>query len=358
MDKNSKDSRRVYFDYYKVKRSIEFMDQCDTRKSWQDIQGRIKRRQNRRVMLAAATVAAVFALLLCATYYILPSDIFSRKGSPVIASSYPEMGYKKAILTLSDGEVIDLARQSGKIEREDDGTEIHNENQQLVYKPAYVDGDVSRRNVLTVPRGGEYQLVLSDGTKVWINAESSLSYPEVFGKTREVVLTGEAYFEVQKDSDRPFIVRVGEQAVEVLGTHFNISAYPESSFYTTLLEGKVKVDNRKQAVVLAPNEQAVIVPGQENIVVREVDAAAYASWIHGCYRFSDTGLGDILAQLSRWYNVEFRFADESLKYKRFAGIVYRDEELGFAINVIERVSNVRFTRDSNIIYVGDPRQRK
>ena len=159
-------------------------------------------------------------------------------------------------------------------------------------------------------------------------------------------MTGEAYFEVAKDNKRPFIVSVSDNKIEVLGTKFNVSAYPENKIYTTLAEGKVKIYNQEASVTLLPNQQAAM-HETGDIEVENVDASLFTSWSQGMYEFRKTELGDIAAQLSRWYNVDIRFNNEKLKHKRFAGVIFRNNELSFAIKVIEKVSNVKFIRENN-----------
>lgn len=138
---------------------------------------------------------------------------------------------------------------------------------------------------------------------------------------------------------------------------FNISAYPDYKVYTTLAEGRIKVSTTKVSVVLNPDQQAVIEPNNDDIVTRDVPAYLFTSWAKGNYEFRNTSLSEIVAQLSRWYNVDIYFKNESLKDKRFAGIIFRDEELNFAIEVIERVSNVHFTREEETIYIEDSREK-
>lgn len=355
MEENNKDIRKMYYEYYRALRTVEFMEGYDGWKSWQELREKIRRRRVRGITRVTSIAAAVLVFAVSVAY-IHVTIIFRKPEIPVVmASSFPEMKSKKAILIFEDGESIDLTRLKGRIDDGDSKTEISNVDQQLTYKPAEMAEENVKYHTLEVPRGGEYQLVLSDGTKVWINSESSLHYPEVFGGTREITLNGEAYFEVAKDNSRPFIVHVGDNSIEVLGTHFNISAYEKDRIFTTLAEGKVKVAHGDQFVVLRPNEQAIIEPGVPTIEVKEVKVALYISWIKGSYEFRDTELGDIAAQLSRWYDVDFRFTDESLKDKRFAGIIHRDEELGFMLEIIERVAGVRFTRDKDVIYIDYPK---
>ena len=179
-------------------------------------------------------------------------------------------------------------------------------------------------------------------------------YPTSFVKEkREVFLEGEAFFEVAKDVRHPFIVHTDRHVVEVLGTSFNISAYPDYKVYTTLAEGRIKVSTSKISVILNPDQQAIIEPDDEDIVTRDVPAYLFTSWAKGNYEFRNTSLEEIVAQLSRWYNVDICFRNESLKHKRFAGIIFRDEELNFAIEVIEKVSDVHFIREGGVIYIED-----
>ena len=353
MERNQEEIRKTYFKYYRTKRSLEFMNQCDSWEAWRNVQEKLRARRRKKSLIWSMSSAAAVILVVVHIGYIHTTRYLEKKELMMMMTSYsfPETRSKAALLVFDDGMTVDLSKRNGKIKEEGENLKIANEDHQLVYISGENVKEESKYNTLYVPRGGEYRLVLADGTKVWLNAESSLRYPEVFGDKREVVLTGEAYFEVAKDSLHPFIVNTEKQSVEVLGTHFNISAYPEDIVYTTLAEGRVKVNSGSVFVVLDPNEQAVIITGQENIEVRKVDASLFTSWIKGKYEFKNTELESIAAQLSRWYNVDIRFADETLKHRRFAGIVYRDEELGFAIEVIERVANVRFIRENDLIYI-------
>lgn len=356
MAKNNKEIRDIYFEYYRTKRSREFVDQYDSWKSWQELKGRIERKRN-RLVVRKISIAATVAVLIAFTAYLHVVYVHEEREPITVAVSYsfPEMKSNKAILLFEDGTRVDLTKQSGRIDVDESMAEISNVDRQLVYKSTEVAVTELKYNTLSVPRGGEYRLVLADGTKVWMNAESSLRYPESFGDKREVTLSGEAYFEVAKDTARPFIVLVGDNSIEVLGTHFNVSSYEKDRIYTTLAEGKVKVCHNGQSVILHPNQQAIIRPEVSEIGVREVDASLYTSWIKGRFEFRNTELGDIAAQLSRWYDVEIRFTDESLRHKRFAGVVYKDEELGFSIDIIERVANVLFVRKDNVIYIDHPK---
>lgn len=347
-----KKAAKVWFEHHRIRRCLDFIEQYDAAQAWKRLQRKKNRRQIRRVAYTSVAVAASFLLIFAMAYTSLSYN-FSQKETALSAAtdSFPEVGSRKATLTLDDGKEIDLGTKEGNIESTEGTIAISKPNEALVYQDVKKETvKTLKYNTLTVPRGGEYLLVLADGTKVWLNAESSLRYPVSFLDKREVSLIGEAYFEVAKDHKRPFIVNIAGNKVEVLGTKFNVSAYPENKIYTTLAEGKVKIYNQEASVTLLPDQQAVMLE-TGNIEVENVDANLFTSWSQGMYEFRKTELGDIAAQLSRWYNVDICFNDEKLKHKRFAGVIFRNNELSFAIEVIEKVSNVSFIRENNKIYI-------
>ena len=224
-------------------------------------------------------------------------------------------------------------------------------DESIIYQKSEEKGtEEIKYNTLSVPRGGEFHLILSDGTKVWLNSESTLRYPIHFSTIREVSLTGEGYFEVAKDK-APFIVTIRDnKKVEVLGTKFNISAYTDNPIYTTLVEGKVKVSQEKSFFILSPNQQAMFLDN-DSFNIMEVDAELYTSWTNGLYKFHSTRLSDIINQLSRWYDVDIQFKDKQLMDRRFTGAISRNNELGYAIYLIEKISNVKFITENDTIYI-------
>ena len=200
-----------------------------------------------------------------------------------------------------------------------------------------------RYNVLDVPVAADYRLHLSDGSVVYLNADSRLRYPETFtGGERKVYLEGEAYFEVAKDASRPFKVVARGVEVNVLGTHFNVNAYPEhTDVVTTLAEGKVQVAGGASQAVLVPGEQAIASP--EGMEVRKVDVQAYTSWKDGVFVFRSMPLEEIMEQVYRWYGVEAVFFNESVRTETFTGIINRSMSAEEFFRVIEKVVDVRFT---------------
>ena len=198
-------------------------------------------------------------------------------------------------------------------------------------------------NQLIVPRGGEYRITLSDGTRVWLNAASVLTFPPVFaGNERKVRLVGEAFFEVTPDTARPFIVATARMDIKVLGTSFNVSVYEdEETVHTTLVKGSVEVQPvQQEAIMLKPGEQACLAGNR--MTAKAVNTSQFTSWIDGKFMFCNTALEEISKQISRWYDVDIFFSSEQVKTICFTGAILRFEPLEELIRMIENTSNVRF----------------
>lgn len=354
MDRDRENSR---LDEEQLRRFLDsqeekFAKHYNKERSWANLVRRIRVRRLRRIGVYSAVASVALVVLL---FTVGPQ--LSKVWAPQIAEvaterSFPEVGGRKAVLTLDDGSEIDLAVQSERIWSKDSSVVISNTPEKsITYESQSKAKAALQFNTLTVERGGEYQLYLPDGTFVMLNSESSLRYPIAFGDKREVFLTGEAYFEVEADPKHPFIVTTGEHRAEALGTVFNVSAYSKSKIETTLAEGAMKVSAFDSSVVLKPNQQSTVGRAAEKIEVKSVDAKQFTSWTQGLYEFQRTSLEDIVSQLERWYDVEFEFKDSDLRSKTFGGVIFRNEELSFAIEVIERVSDVRFSREDDVIYI-------
>lgn len=274
-------------------------------------------------------------------------------GEQVVSLGEVYPGKSGATLFLSDGTERDLTTYSESIQ-EQGGKEIRVDSARLDYEVQKVDkGEKQIYNKLLVGKGFEYMLVLNDGTKVWMNSDSELEYPVAFGGgSRRVKLVGEAYFEVAKDSTRPFIVEVTQGfEVQVLGTRFNVKAYHADSHYeTTLVEGKVQVKSSTgEAVVLKPSEQASI--GQDGeFRVREVNPSYYTAWHEGWFYF-DESLGEALRVIGRWYDVDFNFTDISLREIKVTGKVKRFETLDVILGMLNQITRVQFERNGKMINV-------
>lgn len=284
------------------------------------------------------TAAAV--VLICSVLYFSrqPKDQLVKHTVKHAAGDFAPGG-NQAVLTLANGSTVildnkgngDLARQGGTIvSKKADGL--------LSYQSAK-DGSVTgvSYNTVTTPRGGQYQIILPDGSKVWLNAASSLKFPTAFsGKNRYVELKGEAYFEVTKNKSLPFIVKSSDQLIEVLGTHFDINNYPEEpQAKTTLLEGRVKASSGKDAVFLDPGQQAVISKAEGNIkVLKDIDTDESIAWKNGNFQFNNAGIETVMRQMSRWYNVDIEYSGK-IPDDHFSGSFSRNMNISQAFKLLE-----------------------
>jgi ferric-dicitrate binding protein FerR (iron transport regulator) len=259
-----------------------------------------------------AVAAAIIVLAGAGTYLLMnrkPENTTAGTSNNVKQDVMP--GGNKAVLTLADGStiVLDSAR-NGSIAQQGNANVIKQEDGQLIYRQGENAGEKPLAyNTLATPRGGQYQLVLPDGSKVWLNAASSIRYPVAFtGDTREVEMEGEGYFEITKNAAKPFHVKTKTQDVEVLGTHFNVNAYDDEDVVkTTLLEGsvKVKADN---SVVLKPGEQAELSgPNSQLTTHHSPNIDQVMSWKNGQFYFSNIDLETIMRQMARWYDVQVEY---------------------------------------------------
>ncbi|SJN47002.1 FecR family protein [Sphingobacterium sp. JB170] len=286
---------------------------------------------------AAAAVAIICGLFI----YIrnVPDAKNLSSKSVVVTASDVMPGSNKATLTLADGSEVLLDDQAvGTIAQQAEQMVYKTEDGQIVYQSGEQQTDLSKPsfNTITTPRGGQYHVTLPDGTKVWINAASSLRYntSNVAGE-RLVELKGEGYFEVAPDADRPFKVITDNQVVEVLGTHFNINSYnDEPSTKTTLLEGSVKILEKKtkRTAVLKPGQQASL--GKNNkLMVKNVAAGDAVAWKDGLFRFNHSDIEIVMRQMSRWYDVEVEFEGEEPAIKLW-GEVYRNVNASQALEIL------------------------
>lgn len=307
--------------------------------------------------------AAVLVLPLCLSYFLLHRMGGEPEQAETVAVGQP--GVPKAVLTLADGSVVELKGDDEFELKELDGTRINKDSAML----AYVQGSDSPvgsaqpvYNRVDIPRGGEYSLILSDGTVVYLNAMSSLRFPVSFGgDTREVELTGEAWFQVAKDTAHPFIVRTGEIRVQVLGTQFNISSYPEdAAVRTTLVEGSVRVSEGRghESVVIRPSQQAVFCKSSGVLEVEEVDVSPFIAWKNGKFDFRDWRLEDIMVYLSRWYKIDVFYQREELKDMRFGCHINRYSEIGPILEFLESTGRVKATLKGNTVVLSEAQSEK
>ena len=326
----------------------------NTDMGWEKVNEGIHKYRFRKRVLRICRYAAMLAMPLVIAALVTFQIINENRNDKTIAATEQILpGSTKATLTLDNGEIVDLTATKGERLEESDGTLIKIDSATLNYKPGAnaADGKIAY-NKVSVPRGGEYKLVLSDGTRVHINSMSSLRYPVSFGsKTRQVELDGEAYFEVSK-TGQPFIVNANGMDVEVLGTTFNLSAYKNEPRQTTLVSGSVRVrTGNGNSRIIKPSQQASIAPGANQIDVRTVDTAFYTSWIHGKIKFKDQRLEDIMKTLSRWYDMDIVYADKEAKNLRFGCYVNRYEEISPLLELLRNTGSVKIETKGKTIKI-------
>jgi len=253
-------------------------------------------------------------------------------------------GTNKATLTLADGTTIVLS---------DDKTGVVVAATELTYNDGTQIKNLKANNkdlqIAATPRGGQYQIILPDGTKVWLNAASTLKFPQTFSGlvNRKVELSGEAYFEVTKDNGHPFIVESNKQTVKVLGTQFNINSYSdEPNIKTTLIEGSVNVNNN---TILKPNQQSINSGG--TIIVKEVDTDPTIAWKNGEFAFSNESLKSIMKKIARWYDVEVVYQNNRIGEKTFGGSISRFKKVSQLLCMLELTGKVKFKIEGRRITV-------
>jgi hypothetical protein len=302
--------------------------------------GKVRRLHSGAWKLISVAAAIVIVLTMVAVYLrparqVVPAPQISSASPKIKTEVVP--GSDKAVLILSSGEKIDLY-PNGKQTIADKGLSIQNDNGIVSYKKS----DVVVYNTVATPKGGQYRLVLADGTSVWLNAESTITFPTSFtGNKRMVTMTGEVYFEVAKDASKPFTVKAGKEEITVLGTKFNVNTYgDESQIKTSLLEGSVREANK----ILKPGE--AYVDGRVFQTNLEKDFA----WKNGFFHFENASLHVVLQQISRWYNVEVVDNAASSLNERFYGKIQRSLNLQDVLFILEK-SNVHFKLEGTKLIV-------
>ena len=331
--------------YYE--RELPVIDEARVSKAWQ----RFARDRKEKWIRSWYTWSAAAVVLLVASIGLWLST--SREISKEMPLQTIAFGNNSVRLVISDGTTIDLAaKEPGQIII-DKGINVRLKKEALSYEDNLAAGDTLYHTV-EVPRGGEYHLTLSDGSRVWLNAESRLTYPIAFGMSeRRVRLEGEAYFEVEPGKGR-FVVETGDMNVRVLGTAFNVNAYgDEAVTRATLVHGKVEVLTAKDDLrqVLAPGEQAILDRASGLLDVKQVNTDLYTRWIKGQFVFRDTPLRDIMRTLARWYEMEYEFTDPELEALCFYGVISRFERVENLLEQFEKTGKVHFEYQGNKIVV-------
>lgn len=306
------------------------------------------------ILWASSMAAAILIAISIGSHFfqVKKPELAIIEAKPKVYDKNP--GGNKAVLTLADGSriVLDdavngtITQQGGiSISKSADGSIIYD-----MPKIASLNPEKILFNTIETPKGGKYQIILPDGSKVWLNSVSSLRFPAIFnGKERNVELIGEAFFEVSKNTDKPFIVKTNNMNVFVTGTQFNVMAYSDENYSaTTLVEGSVQVSNLTSNVVLKPGEQVVSNEGAK-LSKSTVDVEQSIAWKNGLFQFNNSDMRTVMNQISRWYDVSIEYKG-SVPEKHFGGYISRDSKLSQVLKILE-ISGVKFKIEEKKIIV-------
>ncbi len=281
-----------------------------------------------------------------------------QKSEPLLVNTETNVDFGKPVLMMADGREVILEQKNEIIEG---ASEIGIQNDSLSglnYMGAGLQANVSTGekvyNTLSIPVGGFYQLSLSDGTKVWLNSMTKLRYPVTFrGEQRNVYLAGEAYFDVAKDADHPFVVNVEGMEVKVYGTRFNVNTLEEGVVQTVLERGKVSVKALKtgEEVMLKPDDMAEFYKESGMVKVGKVDPFTYTAWKDGKFVFENATIETIMSRLGRWYDIKVFYGDEQVKNQTFTGIITRHSNVKDLLYLIGETAMVQFDQKDNVVTV-------
>lgn len=343
--------RMISEDFYTI--GMEKLEMYDSRVAYgRFLQKKYQQRRKRRFLINMARVAAVaLPFVIALVLYVGLNREEEQMVRPSLASNILP-GTSKAVLTLANGQMIPLGKEATNSTIITDGTQISASGSGVTYASG-VESESVVYNKLEIPRGGEFCLTLSDGTRVWLNSETSIQYPVAFGaKERRVFVQGEAYFEVAKDANKPFTVQFMSSSVTVLGTSFNIRAYPEEKrSQTTLAEGSVRIYSPGSSMLLKPGEQAEVSALSGEMVKQEVEVKNFTSWKDGRFVFEQQPLEDIMRTLERWYDIRVIFKDEGAKRISLSGNMKRYGDFSQVMKMLQMTGDVRFELHGNDVYI-------
>lgn len=334
-----------------LSRSVKLMNQADEDQAWKELNLQPKTKKLYPSWIKYAAAALLPFLAITAVYYWSNRQTNTANDFSKLTTT----DHKRATLVLANGEEVGLNQKTAVNKLKNvQGASVENlDSTALKYTASQTDQAIPQFNELRVPRGGEYKLVLADGTQVWVNAESKLRFPVNFNgaATREVYLEGgEAYFKVSKNKEVPFIVHSGNMSIKVLGTSFNVNTYSRS-IKTTLVEGHVQINAGSKSLDLLPDQQATFNLQSTNLSKEDVDVEADVAWKDGWMIFQSSELKDVMEQLGRWYDYNIVFESERLKQVHFGGKLRKYNEVGDLLRIIEKTGSVNIEVRNQTIYI-------
>lgn len=350
-----KSSLKEYYNIRRAASSSQFKEEVNVDVAWDKVKEKTDRGSVRPLWRNVFRYAAIIApLVICATFlwHYMPTNEVLVKDEAI--SIIP--GQKRAELVLASGEKIIIGEGYKSFEMNQQGAKVIGDS--VSGKLRYEKMDLPTNaevlyNTLKIPKGGEFYLELADGSTVWLNSESVIKYPVSFGgNKRDVYLEGEAYFDIAHDKTKPFYVHAGDIKVKVLGTRFNVSAYPEEvNLHTTLVQGSVNVERGNSDVTLEPSFQYSLNKQTGESDVKRVDTDLYTSWIDGKFCFKGFKFVDVVRKLERWYDFEMFYMNEEVKQMRFRGVINKHEPIENMLRKLEKTTDIRFRIKGKTIIV-------
>ncbi|MDR0544821.1 MAG: FecR family protein [Odoribacteraceae bacterium] len=329
----------------RLKQEIGAREEVDAEREWRDFKRKTRARRLTRGWRRAAAAAVLAGAMATGMYYY-----FSREEGSRLAGMPGEEIAKRhvATLVLGNGQQVEISDSSSGVLFAAGGGRVVARDNRLLY-----EGEESlpaESHAVIVPRGGEYELMLSDGTRVWLNSGSRITFPVHFdGATRTVEMQGEACFEVAAREGQPFMVRTGEVTLRVLGTLFNVEAYPGEPVIATLVNGSLQLSAGTREQLLRPGQQASVSDGE--VRVAEVRAEEAVEWTRGFFTFTEAPLETIMRRLARWYDVEVAYNDPLAAGARFTVEIKRYDNIASVLSKIEKTGRVRFSIEGNRVLV-------
>ncbi|MGL5682245.1 MAG: FecR family protein [Marinifilaceae bacterium] len=323
---------------------------------WANVSNHINKTERRKMILHMFRYAAMILIVLGVGTMVFLEMGKQRPEQPVELSNIA-LGSKGVELLLSSGERVVFEKMDERISLIDGSKHIDGDNQSMVCSIAEHDNEKGatklKFNTLHVPRGGEYRLTLADGSKIILNSETTLRFPDKFGdKSREVYLDGEAFFDVEKQANCPFIVHAHGRSIKVLGTRFNVNAHAvDRNFSATLVSGSIQVNNGVNDVTIRPSERYVEEKNSGQIQISTVDVNDYISWLDGKVRFKNESLESIIVKLQRWFDFEVFYMTEDVKHLMFRGVINKYDTFSTVLNNLQMTTDIRFAIKGKTVIV-------
>lgn len=342
------DEMRLFYESIQLKftgkKAQGFIAKIDTDNAWKEVSARISFRKKNNILYRYLPYAALLILACSFAFYF-----YQKAENPVqkLVVKPEKINPEKIQLRLSSGKTLDLVRQNQSIKTED--AELNTSQNGLKYS-SNSGKEETTFNTLIIPETFTYQITLSDGTQVWLNSASQLRFPFVFGRDkREVYVSGEAYFKVAKNANKPFIVHTPATDVLVKGTSFNINTYENGKVITSLVEGKVQTKSGGAEIDLSPGKEAVFTDG--NFEQRAFDPGDILAWIDGQYIFHDRSLNDLAPVIKRWYNMDLVFSSAKTGTHKMSGVIEKGQPVSQFLNNLSAVSQLHSAVSGQKIYI-------